>query len=100
MDEHTLTAPSDISAGACVVWPVGRMRHIRRCGRCGKWDTRAYRGVNRAARRGGGEMSVRGFTLVSVISPGVTTRAPSGCGGIPHAQGKLALVGPALGELA
>lgn len=26
-------------------------------------------------------MSVGGFTLVSVISPGVTTRAPGGCGG-------------------
>ena len=41
-------------------------------------------------RRGGGKMSVGGFTLVSVISPGVTTRAPSRCGDVPLAREALA----------
>ena len=36
--------------------------------------------------RGGEEMSVGGFTLVSVISPGVATCAPSGCGDAPLAR--------------
>jgi DNA polymerase III epsilon subunit-like protein len=35
------------------------------------------------------KMSVGGFTLVSVIIPGVITRAPDGCGGAPLAQGPL-----------
>jgi DNA polymerase-3 subunit epsilon len=35
-------------------------------------------------------MSVGGFTLVSVISPGVTTRAPSRCGDVPLAREALA----------
>ena len=42
-------------------------------------------------------MSVGGFTLVSVISPGVAMRAPSGCGDVPLAHGALAraeLAGP------
>ena len=33
-------------------------------------------------------MSVGGFTLVSVISPGVATCAPSGCGDAPLARGR------------
>ncbi len=47
------------------------------------------------------KMSVGGFTLVSVISPGVITRAPNGCGGAPFAREPLAreeLAGP--GEFA
>jgi DNA polymerase-3 subunit epsilon len=35
-------------------------------------------------------MSVGGFTLVSVISPGVTTRAPNRCGDVPLAREALA----------
>ncbi len=38
------------------------------------------------------EMSVGGFTLVSVISPDVATRAPSGCGGVPLDQLEFAVV--------
>ena len=38
-------------------------------------------------------MSVGGFTLVSVISPDVTTRVPSGCGDASLARGAQALAG-------
>ena len=36
-------------------------------------------------------MSVGGFTVVSVISPGAATCAPSGCGATPLARGAQAL---------
>ncbi len=45
----------------------------------------APRPVGVAAER----MSVGGFTLRSVISPDVITRAPDGCGGAPSARGPL-----------
>jgi DNA polymerase-3 subunit epsilon len=48
-------------------------------------------------------MSVGGFTVVSVIIPGVITRAPSGCEGAPLVQGALAeqeLAAPGETELA
>ena len=38
------------------------------------------------------EMSVGGFTLVSVISPDVATRAPSGYGGVPLDQLEFAVI--------
>ncbi len=46
-------------------------------------------------RRGGGEMSEGGFTVVSVIIPDVITRVPGGCGGAPPARGPLAGAGQA-----
>jgi DNA polymerase III subunit epsilon len=44
--------------------------------------------VGVAARK----MSVGGFTLVSVISPAMTMRAPSGCGGVPLGELEFAVV--------
>ena len=52
------------------------------------WTRRAGR-VGRVGVAAG-KMSVGGFTLVSVISPGVTTRAPSRCGDVPPAREALA----------
>jgi DNA polymerase III epsilon subunit family exonuclease len=91
MDGHTLTAPSDISAGARVA-VAGRLRQMSRlpwlrlgADVCETWGGRGIRD-GWAGRRGGGKMSVGGFTLVGVISAGVTTRAPSRCGNAPLAR--------------
>jgi DNA polymerase-3 subunit epsilon len=61
------------------------------------WTRRAGR-VGRVGVAAG-KMSVGGFTLVSVISPGVTTRAPSRRGDVPLAREALADGGGAQVEL-
>jgi DNA polymerase III subunit epsilon len=48
-------------------------------------------GRERRVGRGGEEMSVGGFTLVNVISPGVATCAPSQCGDASLARGAVGL---------
>ena len=75
MDGHTLTAPPDISASSHV---AGLVRRTRQAGP--EW----WFGV--AAQK----MSVGGFTVVSVIIPGVTTPPPSGCSGGALARETLA----------
>src|SRR6266536_950546 len=71
MDGHTLTAPSDIS---------GRSRAPARGVAGAACGTGGSAGVAAENRRGGGEMSEGGFTVVSVIIPDVITRVPGGGG--------------------
>ena len=45
MDDHTLTGPSDISAGLRAAGLGRRMRHTASCDGCSERDTWAYRGT-------------------------------------------------------
>src|SRR6266851_3082747 len=51
MDGHTLTGPSDISAGARVVGLVGHTRQLGRRGGCDERDIRVYRGRSLGQQR-------------------------------------------------